>query len=400
MSTTNGTNAGSSDSLASRLGLDRLAQEAQGLGQAFADKGVSTLTDKVDGITDKLAGGASGSPATKAKAKAVKNMAKGDSKPKAAVKAGVGGVADTVKEGASSVKDKISDAVGGGGGNQNKGKGLKVTNIVEELDLPVSREVAYQAWTQFEDFPGFMKKVENVEQKSDEEVEWKAQIFWSHRSWTAKIIDQVPNERIVWESSGEKGHVDGAVTFHELAPNLTRMLVVLEYHPQGFFEHTANLWRAQGRRVRLELKHFRRHVATTVLLHPDELDGWEGEIHDGKVTKKSSGNGSRGSNGGSSGGRSSDGRSSNRGAGSSRRGAAKTSASSSSRGASKTTKSTSSSSRPRKTTKSASSSSGSGSGSSSSRTRKTAKSASSSRSSGSGRARKTAKKSSSSRRSS
>jgi len=71
-------------SLASRLGLDRLAQEAQDLGQAVTDKGVSTLTDKVDGLTDKLAGGTSGSPKKKAKAKAVKNMAKGDSKPKAA----------------------------------------------------------------------------------------------------------------------------------------------------------------------------------------------------------------------------------------------------------------------------------------------------------------------------
>jgi len=388
------------DSLASKLGLDRLAQEAQGLGQAFADKGVSSLTDRVDGLTDKLAGGTSGGPAKKAKAKAVKNMAKGDSKPKAAVKAGVGGVADTVKEGASSVKDKISGAVGGGGG-ENKGKGLKVTNIVEELDLPVPREVAYQAWTQFEEFPSFMKKVENVEQKSDEEVEWKAQIFWSHRSWTAKIIDQVPNERIVWESSGEKGHVDGAVTFHELAPNLTRMLVVLEYHPQGFFEHTANLWRAQGRRVRLELKHFRRHVATAVLLHPEEIDGWEGEIHDGKVAKKqsSSSNSRRSSNGSS--GRSSGGRSSG---GSSSKRTAKATASASSGGARKTSKSASSSSsrRPRKaakSTKSASSGSSS-SGSSSSRTRKTAKTAkksSSSRSSGSGGARKTAKKSSSSR---
>jgi len=289
------------------------------------------------------------------------------------------------------VKDKLSDAVGGGGG-QNKGKGLKVTNIVEELDLPVPRDVAYQAWTQFEDFPSFMKKVENVEQKSDEEVEWKAQIFWSHRSWTAKIVDQVPNERIVWESSGEKGHVDGAVTFHELAPNLTRMLVVLEYHPQGFFEHTANLWRAQGRRVRLELKHFRRHVATQVLLHPDEVDGWEGEIHDGKVAKKRSSTSKRSSNGSSSG----------RGGSSSRRGA-KATASASSSGARKTSKSTSSSSssRPRKAAKSSKSTS---SGSSSSRTRKTAKSSSASkstgsgsRSSGTGRARKTAKKSTSSR---
>jgi hypothetical protein len=64
---------------------------------------------------------------------------------------------------------------------------------------------------------------------------------------------------------------------------LTRVLVVLEYHPQGLFERTGNMWRAQGRRVRLELKHFRRHVMTEALLHPDEVEGWRGEIHDSEV---------------------------------------------------------------------------------------------------------------------
>jgi hypothetical protein len=132
-----------------------------------------------------------------------------------------------------------------------------------------------------------MKKVENVEQKDDVTLEWKAQIFWSHRSWTASIVDQVPNERIVWTSKGEKGHVDGAVTFHELTPDLTRMLVNLEYYPQGLFERTGNLWRAPGRRVRLELKHFRRHLTNEVLMHQDDVEGWRGEIHEGEVTKES-----------------------------------------------------------------------------------------------------------------
>src|SRR6185437_11392088 len=101
------------------------------------------------------------------------------------------------------------------------------------------------------------------------------------------ITEQVPDQRIVWKSQGEKGHVDGAVTFHELAPELTRVLVVLEYHPGGVVESTGNLWRAQGRRVRLELKHFRRHVMTQVILHPDEIEGWRGEIRDGEVVQSS-----------------------------------------------------------------------------------------------------------------
>jgi hypothetical protein len=90
---------------------------------------------------------------------------------------------------------------------------------------------------------------------------------------------------IIWRSKGQKGHVDGVVTFHELAPSLTRILLVLEYHPQGMFERTGNLWRAQGRRARLELKHFRRHIMTEGILHGDELEGWRGTIHDGEVVE-------------------------------------------------------------------------------------------------------------------
>jgi hypothetical protein len=60
-------------------------------------------------------------------------------------------------------------------------------------------------------------------------------------------------------------------------------VVVLEYHPKGLFERTGNLWRAQGRRARLELKNFQRHVMTQTILHPDEVEGWRGEIHDGEV---------------------------------------------------------------------------------------------------------------------
>ena len=117
---------------------------------------------------------------------------------------------------------------------------------------------------QYSDFPKFTKKVENVDRNRNEENKsnWKAQIFWSHRTWEATVIEQVPDNRIIWRSKGQKGHVDGAVTFHELTPNLTRILLVLEYHPQGLFERTGNLWRAQGGRARLGLKRFRRHMMT------------------------------------------------------------------------------------------------------------------------------------------
>ena len=130
-----------------------------------------------------------------------------------------------------------------------------------------------------------MKKVKSVEAPDDNKITFKAQIFLSHRTWEATILEQVPDERIVWRSKGQKGHVDGAVTFHEIGPNLTRILVVLEYYPQGLFEKTGNIWGAQGRRARAELRHFRRHVMTRTILDPDEVEGWRGTIEDGEVVE-------------------------------------------------------------------------------------------------------------------
>jgi hypothetical protein len=130
-----------------------------------------------------------------------------------------------------------------------------------------------------------MKKVETVDQESDEKTNWTAKVFWSRRTWEATIIEQVPDSHIIWRSTGAKGHVDGAVSFTELGPNLTRVLLVLEYWPQGLFERTGNLWRAQGRRARLEFKHFRRHAMTNVLLRQEEVEGWRGEIRDSEVVK-------------------------------------------------------------------------------------------------------------------
>ncbi|TDB92971.1 SRPBCC family protein [Actinomadura sp. 7K534] len=196
------------------------------------------------------------------------------------IKDTVGGVVPGI--GNSDEEDDGKDE-GKGGGKGGGGKKVKVTNIVEHIDIGAPRRLVYDQWTQFQDYPSFMKKVISVDQADETKLNWQAKIFWSKRTWEATIIEQVPDEHIVWRSQGAKGHVDGTVSFHKLSPNLTRVLLVLEYHPQGFFERTGNIWRAQGRRVRLELKHFRRFVMTQSLTRADEVEGWRGEIRDSEV---------------------------------------------------------------------------------------------------------------------
>jgi uncharacterized membrane protein len=254
--------------------MDRLRSEVGSLVSALGDRAVSSVRHRVEGaasrLTDYVEGG--GGPGLMAAVTGARNLAEGKSPVRSMLGAGMAGL-----------KEKVAGVFGkrkGGGG-----KKLKVTNIVESIDVGVPIKLAYNQWTQFSDFPKFTKKVENVEQPEETKTNWKAQIFWSHRTWEATIVEQVPDDKIVWRSKGEKGHVDGAVTFHEMAPNLTRINLVLEYHPQGLFERTGNIWRAQGRRARLEFKHFRRHMMTEAVLRPDEIEGWRGTIHDSEVVE-------------------------------------------------------------------------------------------------------------------
>ena len=265
------------DSQSSNGPMDRLRSETRGLVGALGNRAVSSVRDRLQDTTSRLSdyveGG--GGPGLIAAATGAKNLAEGKSKKRSFLGAGWAGA-----------KEKIKGVFGRGKGKGGSKK-LKLINIVESVDVGVPVKVAYNQWTQYSDFPKFTKKVENVDSNKNEEnkTNWKAQVFWSHRTWEATVIEQVPDERIIWRSKGQKGHVDGAVTFHELTPNLTRILVVLEYHPQGMFERTGNLWRAQGRRARLEVKHFRRHVMTEGILHADDLEGWRGTIHDGEVVE-------------------------------------------------------------------------------------------------------------------
>jgi uncharacterized membrane protein len=253
----------------------RLKNEVGNLAGALRDRAIESVKQKAGDAAGRLTDYAEqgGGPGLMAAATGTKKLAEGKSPARAMSGAGLAGL-----------KGKIGQMFGKGKGGKGKGQKIKVTNIVETIDVGVPVDVAYNQWTQFREFPSFMKKVENAEQESDEKLHWRAQIFWSHRNWKSTILRQTPDSEIVWRSEGDKGYVDGAVTFHALAPNLTRIVVVLEYFPKGLFEHTGNLWRAQGRRARLELKHFRRHVMTQTILHPDEVEGWRGVIEDGKVT--------------------------------------------------------------------------------------------------------------------
>lgn len=187
-------------------------------------------------------------------------------------------VSEKVKGVKDSVVGKAKEAFGEGKGKR-KSSGGKVMNIIEVLDVGVPLRDAYDFWTQYDQFSSFAKGVRDVSKSDEMESDWKVKVGPSSRSFKATVQEQIPDDRIVWTSEGAKGTTRGVVSFHELAPTLTRIVLVVEYYPSGFFEKTGNLWRAQGRRMRLDFKNFQRYVTLT----DEEPEGWRGEIRDGEV---------------------------------------------------------------------------------------------------------------------
>ncbi|GGW79020.1 SRPBCC family protein [Streptomyces caelestis] len=195
---------------------------------------------------------------------------------------GKGPVRAALETGGSRVKDKVTGALKNLGGDKGKrSAGKKPTVIIEHIDVGVPLRTAYDQWTRYQDFSTFAKGVKSANKADDTTSDWQLKVFWSNRSWKAKTTEQVPDDRIAWTSEGAKGTTKGVVSFHRLADNLTRVLLVIEYYPTGLFEKTGNLWRAQGRRARLDLKNFVRFIT----IKGEAEDGWRGEIRDGEVVR-------------------------------------------------------------------------------------------------------------------
>ncbi|MFI9246001.1 SRPBCC family protein [Streptomyces sp. NPDC053086] len=260
--------------LAHSEAADRLKSEAQDFLAAQATKMLSGLGRKLGETTNKLNDIAEGNSPGFAKL-----ALDGGRK----LAEGKGPLRSALELGASRAKENVMDAVRnlGGGKGKKGGAGKKPTVIMESVDVGVPLRTAYDQWTQYQSFSTFAKGVKSANRADDTHSDWQAKIFWSSRSWKAQTTEQIPDYRIQWTSEGAKGTTKGVVSFHRLEENLTRVLLVMEYYPTGLFEKTGNIWRAQGRRARLDLKNFARFIT----IKGEAEDSWRGEIRDGEVVR-------------------------------------------------------------------------------------------------------------------
>jgi uncharacterized membrane protein len=145
------------------------------------------------------------------------------------------------------------------GGGSSGGKKTRRLPIERWTDVSVPVEKAYEAWLAFDKYPRFMHRVQNVERRGDDKVQWQEKIWFSKRQWEGRITDRRKNDRIAWKTTSGMSH-KGVVSFHKLDDNLTRVMVTMEFEPNGMIEKMASGLRFVKRAVQADLARFKAYV--------------------------------------------------------------------------------------------------------------------------------------------
>jgi uncharacterized membrane protein len=171
------------------------------------------------------------------------------------------------------------DSGGGKGGAPGVGKGRRMP-VQQAVDVAVPIETAYNQFTQFEEWPNFMHRVTNVSQDDECTVKFSTKIWTRKREFEAKIETQRPDERIKWKVAQGITHT-GVVTFHELAPRLTRIELNMDVAPGSLIEKAARGMRHVKRAARADLHRFKAFIEMAEL----ETGAWRGVIEDGELVE-------------------------------------------------------------------------------------------------------------------
>jgi uncharacterized membrane protein len=241
---------------------------AKGVAAGAGLAALAALAKKgVDAVRSKSAGPGIGSQL----GEKVGDKLKGTVSQKVDEAGGIGGIAKQAAGGPL--------GIGGGDGMEGVGKGRRMS-VQQSCDVAVPLETAYNQFSQFEEWPSFMHRVKRVTQKDPCTVSFSSKIWAVTREFQADIETQRPDERIKWRVSQGITHA-GVVTFHELAPRLTRVELNLDVDPGSLIEKFARGARHVKRAARADLHRFKAFIE----MQEHETGAWRGRIEDGELVE-------------------------------------------------------------------------------------------------------------------
>jgi uncharacterized membrane protein len=154
-----------------------------------------------------------------------------------------------------------------------KGDETVMTTVEQSIDVEVPVTTAYNQWTQFEEFPQFMEGVEQVVQLGPTTTRWKVRIAGVSREFDAAITEQHPDERVSWRTT-EGPRQAGVVTFHQLSPERTRVMLQMDFEPAGVAEKTGDKLGLVRNRTKGDLERFKKFIES----RGTESGGWRQDV--------------------------------------------------------------------------------------------------------------------------
>lgn len=145
--------------------------------------------------------------------------------------------------------------------------------IEKSIEIEVPVRTAYNQWTQFEEFPKFMEGVKQVKQLDDKHLHWKAEIGGKEKEWDAEITEQIPDERVAWRSRNGAMNA-GVVTFHRLSDAKSKVMLQMEYDPEGVVENVGDAVGVVSQRVLGDLERFKKYIES----RGRETGAWRGTV--------------------------------------------------------------------------------------------------------------------------
>ncbi len=149
-----------------------------------------------------------------------------------------------------------------------------MAQIQESIDVDVPVRTAYDQWTQFESFPQFMSGVDSITQTDDTRSHWVTTVAGVTREFDTEITEQHADERIAWKSTtGDTKHA-GVVTFHRLSDSTTRVMIQIDWEPEGLVEKAGAAVGVDDHRVKADAKRFKAFIEK----RGTETGEWRGDV--------------------------------------------------------------------------------------------------------------------------
>lgn len=148
-----------------------------------------------------------------------------------------------------------------------------MSTIEQSIEVEAPIRVVYDQWTQFEEFPRFMGGVEKITQTADNQTHWVTKIAGITREFDAEITEQTPDERVAWTSTEEPRQA-GVVTFHRISADRTKIMLQLDFEPQGVVEKAGDKLGIVSHQTQGDLDRFKSFIEE----RGTQTGGWRGTI--------------------------------------------------------------------------------------------------------------------------